>query len=342
MAKCWKCGREVDNYYVGLLETVCPECRTLDVLNRMEEKQREEEEERRKELEARREEEEERIEEQKRWKELARQQVESRKEWCVEHNVPVFELPGDKYSLEEEWKEAPRYLGKGREEWIALKEEGWKELARQQVESRKEWCVEHNVPVFELPGDKFVSEEYVIPPSAISTPKWWENAMHPKSSVSAGALAFLAGEWGIPFIYIGKGWAVLGVVIFAFFWTFMVAAANAGEGAGEKIGIFGICFLIYMFFTNILMAFWFCSMDDDDFLKRFRYDLWEEKQFASQYGHEIYPGTGKYTDIPVNKPSREEAFSAKQKDSTQEEQKASSTPSDDDASKPKVRLKIVK
>ena len=135
MAKCWKCGREVDNYYVGLLETVCPECRTLDVLNKMEKKQREEEEKKWRELEARREEEEERIEEQKRWKELARQQVESRKEWCVEHNVPVFELP----------------------------------------------------------GDKFVSEEYVIPPSAISTPKWWENAMHPKSSVSAGTLAFLGG-----------------------------------------------------------------------------------------------------------------------------------------------------
>ena len=126
----------------------------------------------------------------------------------------------------------------------------------------------------------------------------------------------------------------------AAFLTLLAIGGNAG--ADKEMGIVGICFLIYMFFTNILMAFWFCSMDDDDFLKRFRYDLWEEKQFASQYGHEIYPGTGKYTDIPVNKPSWEEAFSAKQKDSTQEEQKASSTPSDDDASKPKVRLKIVK
>ena len=320
MAKCWKCGREVDNYYMGLLETVCPECRTLDVLNKMEEKQREEEEKRWRDVEARLALEKERIEEEKRWKELARQQVESRKEWCVEHNLPVFELPGDKRSLEEEWKELPFSLdSKG----------GWKELARQQVESRKEWCVEHNVPVFELPGDKFVSKEYVLPPSAISTPEWWEKAKYPNTPFVAGLLSLLLGHAGVQFLYIGKSWAALMPVMTI---TFMIL------GMLNPVLIF-----IYMFFTNILMAAWFFSMDDEGFLKRFGcYDQWLDKQIAAQYGHEIYPGTGKYTDIPVNKPSWDEAFSAKQKDSTQEEQKASSTPSDDDASKPKVRLKIVK
>ena len=270
MAKCWKCGREVDNYYMGLLGTVCPECRTLDILKKMEKKQQDEEEERRKEVEARWKAEEERIEEQKRWKELARQQVELRKEWCVEHNVPVFELP----------------------------------------------------------GDKFVSKEYVIPPSAISTPEWWKNARLPMTPGSTGFLTLLFGHAGVEFLCIGKGWAALMPVMFILFMALFMLDP--------------VLILIYMFFTNILMAVWFFSMDDEDFLKRFRYDLWVDKQIAGQYGHEIYPGTGKYTDIPVNKPSWDEAFSAKQKDSTQEEQKASSTPSDDDASKPKVRLKIVK
>ena len=271
MAKCWKCGREVNNYYMGLLETVCPECRTLDVLNKMEEKQREEEE--------------------KRWRD-----VEAR-------------LALEKERIEEEKR--------------------WKELARQQVESRKEWCVEHNVPVFELPGDKFVSKEYVLPPSAISTPEWWEKAKYPNTPFVAGLLSLLLGHAGVQFLYIGKSWAALMPVMTI---TFMIL------GMLNPVLIF-----IYMFFTNILMAAWFFSMDDEGFLKRFGcYDQWVDKQIAAQYGHEIYPGTGKYTDIPVNKPSWEEAFSAKQKDSTQEEQKASSTPSDDDASKPKVRLKIVK
>ena len=280
MAKCWKCGKEVSGYYTGLLGTVCPECQTLDVLKRMEEKRQEEAEKQEEEAERRREE---------RRKKMER-------------------------------------------------EARWEELAKRQIKMRKEWCVKHNVPVFELPGDKFASEEYVLPPSAISTPEWWKKAMDPKSPGVAGVLALLLGEWGIPFLYIGKNWTALGaVMMFAIFATLLAGALNTDAG---EIG--GICIVIYMLFTNLLMAVWFFSMDDDDFLKRFRYDLWEDKQIANQYGHEIHPSTGNYTDIPVNKPSWDEAFSAKQKDSTQEEQKASSTPSDDDASKPKVPLRIVK
>lgn len=131
----------------------------------------------------------------------------------------------------------------------------------------------------------------------------------------------------MPFIYIGRGYTILGIGMFAIFVTMLV--------------IYPIASCIYLIFTNFLLTALFLSMDDDDFLKRFRKDLWIDKQIADQYGHET-DGVGNYIGIPLQKPTWEEAFGAKQKEPTREEQKASNASSDEDAPKPKVRLRIVK
>lgn len=241
MAKCWKCGKEVNGFHAALVGlSTCPECKTLELLEKMEEEKRRKEE----------------------WDEL-------------------FDID---YGDDEE---RPR--------------------------RRRHRHVREEKIVFE-PTDRL-------------SPEWWKKAKNPKSSGVAAILAFLCGEWGFPFIYIGRGYTVLGIGMFAIFITLMV--------------VYPMASLIYLFFTNILLAAVFLAMDEDKFLKRFRKDLWIDKQIADQYGHKV-DEFGNYTDIPVNKPTWKEAFSAEWKESTQDNLKTSDAPSDDGASKPKVRLKIVK
>lgn len=170
-------------------------------------------------------------------------------------------------------------------------------------------------------------EPLVFEPTDRLSPDWWKRARKPKTPGVAAFLAMLFGEWGFPFIYIGRGYTILGIGMFAIFVTLLF--------------VYPIASCIYLIFTNLLLTALFLSMDDDDFLKRFRKDLWIDKQISDQYGHET-DEFGNYIGIPIQKPTWEEAFSAKRKEPTQEEQKTSSAPSDDGTSRPKVRLKIVK
>lgn len=170
---------------------------------------------------------------------------------------------------------------------------------------------------------------HVFEPTDRLSPAWWKEARDPKSSGVVAILALLMGEWGIPFMYIGKSWTILGVGMFIIYVSLLILHPFAS--------------VIYMMFTNFVIAGWFLVMNEDDFLKRFRYDQWIDKQIADQYGHET-DEYGNYIGIPLQKPSWEEAFSAKQKEPTQEEQRTSGAPSDDGTSKPKMqmRVKIVK
>jgi len=171
-------------------------------------------------------------------------------------------------------------------------------------------------------------EPIVYEPTDSLSPEWWKRARNPKSSGAAAVLAFLFGEWGFPFIYIGREYTILGIGMFAIFITLMV--------------LYPMASLIYLFFTNILLGAIFLAMDDNDFLKRFRKDLWIDKQIADQYGHET-DEFGNYIGIPLQKPTWEEAFAPKQqKEASQENQRTPDVPSEDGASQPKIRLKIVK
>lgn len=73
MAKCWKCGKEVGNYYTGLLEgTICPECRLLEELKKQSEAAEEWREEQRREQEKAKRDKEELLREQEEAKESER------------------------------------------------------------------------------------------------------------------------------------------------------------------------------------------------------------------------------------------------------------------------------
>lgn len=132
--------------------------------------------------------------------------------------------------------------------------------------------------------------------SDIIAPEWWKKAKNPKNSVAAGFLAFFFGEWGFPFMYIGNSWKTLGVGMFFIFVTLLC--------------LYPIASCIYLVSTNFLLAVLFFCMDENAFLKRFRYDQWKDKQIADLYGHQV-DEMGNYTDIPPQKPSWNEAFSQK-------------------------------
>lgn len=132
--------------------------------------------------------------------------------------------------------------------------------------------------------------------SEITAPEWWTKAKNPKNSVAAGLLAIFFGEWGFPFLYIGGSWSTLGVGMFFIFLAMLLLYPMASA--------------IYLVITNLLIAVLFFSMDEDSFLKRFRYDQWKDKQIADLYGHQVNE-MGGYSDIPPQKPSWNEAFPQK-------------------------------
>ncbi len=166
-------------------------------------------------------------------------------------------------------------------------------------------------------GD-FIKENLpeVVEPTDKLSPTWWKRARNPKNPVSAAILAFLGGEWGLPFMYIGKSWTILGVGMFVTF--------------SALLFLYPIASCVYFVFTNFLVAAMFICMDENDFLKRFRYDQWIDKQIADQYGHKV-DKNGNYTDVPLNKPSWDEVFPQKSSGDSCSNVKEEAPPTEDES-----------
>ncbi len=156
-----------------------------------------------------------------------------------------------------------------------------------------------------------------VEPTDTLSPAWWKRARNPKNPVSAAILAFLFGHGGIPFMYIGKGWTILGVGMFI---TFIVVLMTQCPTA--------CC--IYVAVTNLLVAGLFLGMDEDDFLKWFRNDQWIDKKIADQYGHKV-DKFGNYTDVPLNKPSWDEVFPQKSSGDSCSNVKEEAPPTEDES-----------